>query len=102
MKPHPAGLILATALAGCAALPPDPPRSDQVFADIQVGMSQHDVQRRLGRPDETMRFSPSRVAWDYRYTDSWGYFAVFSVTFDAAGNAVERFSWRTNDGGDHQ
>ena len=95
-------LLAAAALAGCAWLPPESPRSDQVFADIQVGMTQDDVQRRIGRPDETMRFSPARIAWDYRYMDNWGYFAVFSVTFDAEGRAVERLSWRTNDGGDHQ
>ena len=91
----------AGVLAGCAALPPDPPRGDQVFAAIRVGMTQPEVERLLGRPDETMRFSRDAIAWDYRYMDTWGYFAVFSVTFDAQGVAVSRLAWRTNDGGDH-
>ena len=95
-------LVLAAALAGCAMLPPDPPRSDGIFNGIRIGMSQQEVERVLGRPDETMRFSRDAIAWDYRYMDTWGYFAVFSVTFDAQGIAVGRLSWRTNDGGDHQ
>jgi hypothetical protein len=94
--------LLAFGLAACAALPPDPPRSDEIFNGIQLGMRQDEVQRLLGRPDETMRFSRDAIAWDYRYMDTWGYFAVFSVTFDAQGVAVSRLSWRTNDGGDHQ
>ncbi len=95
-------LLLAAALGGCAMLPPDPPRSDEIFGAIRVGMTQQEVQRLLGRPDETMRFSADAVAWDYKYMDTWGYFAMFSVTFDGRGVAVARLSWRTNDGGDHQ
>ena len=95
-------LLLGAALAGCAALPPDPPRSDEIFNGIRLGMTEREVERLLGRPDQTMRFSPQAIAWDYRYMDTWGYFAVFSVTFDAQGVAVGRLSWRTNDGGDHQ
>ena len=95
-------LVLAAALAGCAMLPPDPPRSDEIFGGVRLGMSQQEVVRLIGRPDETMRFSRDAVSWDYRYMDTWGYFAMFSVTFDAQGIAVGRLSWRTNDGGDHQ
>lgn len=95
-------LLLAAVLGGCAMLPPDPPRGDDIFNGVRLGMTQGEVQRLLGRPDETLRFSRDALAWDYRYTDTWGYFAVFSVTFDAQGTAVSRLSWRTNDGGDHQ
>jgi hypothetical protein len=95
-------VLLAAALAGCAAIAPSAPRSDELFGGIRAGMTQAEVERLLGRPDETMRFSRDALAWDYRYMDTWGYFSVFSVTFDAQGVAVSRLSWRTNDGGDHQ
>jgi outer membrane protein assembly factor BamE (lipoprotein component of BamABCDE complex) len=95
-------LVAAAVLAGCAMLPPDPPRSDEIFGAVRLGMSQQEIERMLGRPDETMRFSRDAISWDYRYMDTWGYFAMFSVTFDAQGVAVGRLSWRTNDGGDHQ
>ena len=95
-------LLLAGALGACAGLPADPPRSDEIFGAVRIGMTQQQVERLVGRPDETMRFSRDATSWDYRYTDTWGYFAVFSVTFDAEGVAVGRLSWRTNDGGDHQ
>lgn len=97
-------LFLAATLCGCATLrAPDPGRSDELFARIELGMTQPEVQRLLGEPDTTMPFSLSRtLAWDYQYRDSWGYLAVFSVTFDAGGRAVSKLSWRTNDGGDHQ
>jgi hypothetical protein len=95
-------LVAAAVLTGCAMLPPDPPRSDEIFSAVRLGMSQQEVERMLGRPDETMRFSRDAISWDYRYMDTWGYFAMFSVTFDAQGVAVGRLSWRTNDGGDHQ
>ena len=95
-------LLLAAALAGCAALPQHASRSDELFDGVRPGMTQSEVERLLGRPDETLRFSRDALAWDYRYMDTWGYFSVFSVTFDARGVAVSRLSWRTNDGGDHQ
>lgn len=106
MKKFPgvSSVALVLALGGCAAPSPhEALRSDELFQAIRVGMQQEDVRRLLGPPDDSMPFSHSNtVAWDYRYMDTWGYFAVFSVTFDAAGRAVGRISWRTNDGGDHQ
>jgi outer membrane protein assembly factor BamE (lipoprotein component of BamABCDE complex) len=97
-------LIAAACLAGCAAIrAPQVERSYEVFARVELGMTQPEVRRLLGEPDGTMPFSASRtLAWDYQYQDTWGYLAVFSVTFDAGGRAVGRLSWRTNDGGDHQ
>lgn len=99
-----AALLLAAALGGCATWrAPDPPRSDALFARIDLGMTQPEVRRLLGEPDSSMPFSRSQtLAWDYQYQDSWGYLAVFSVTFDAGGHTVGKLSWRTNDGGDHQ
>lgn len=104
MKTTPALILAAACLCGCATLrSPEPGRSDELFARIALGMTQPEVRRLLGEPDGTMPFSLSRtLAWDYQYQDNWGYFAVFSVTFDAGGRAVGKLSWRTNDGGDHQ
>jgi outer membrane protein assembly factor BamE (lipoprotein component of BamABCDE complex) len=97
-------LLAAACLCGCATLAaPQPQRSDELFARVELGMTQPDVRRLLGEPDGTMPFArSSTLAWDYQYRDTWGYFSVFSVTFDAGGRAVGKLSWRTNDGGDHQ
>jgi outer membrane protein assembly factor BamE (lipoprotein component of BamABCDE complex) len=100
-----AALGAALALAGCASAPyPISPlgteyaRSDDVFAAIEAGMSRQEVARRLGPPDETMRFRLSRTdAWSYYYTDAWGYPAEFSVTF-ADDQAVGKFSRRLDYG----
>jgi outer membrane protein assembly factor BamE (lipoprotein component of BamABCDE complex) len=93
-----AALVAASLLAGCAGGPytgGGPPRSDAVFSHISPGMTQADVQQLIGAPDDTMRFPLSRtVAWDYLYQDTWGYTAEFSVTFDASGRAVSKFSKR--------
>jgi len=104
MTKSPAALLLAAAcLGGCATLgAPQAQRSDQAFTRIELGMTQPEVRRLLGEPDGTMPFSRSRtLAWDYEYQDTWGYFAVFSVTFDTGGRAVSKIAWRINDGGDH-
>ena len=56
----------------------------------------------IGKPDETMAFPRSNTdSWGYQYYDTWGYMAIFSVTFDATGHAVSKFSRRINAGGDH-
>jgi outer membrane protein assembly factor BamE (lipoprotein component of BamABCDE complex) len=100
-----ATLAGATFISGCAGGPlgnGGPPRNDGVFSRIQPGMTQDEVLRLLGRPDQTMRFPLSHtVAWDYRYYDTWGYMADFSVTFGPDGRAVSKISARINDGGDH-
>ena len=33
-------------------------------------------------------------SWEYRYMDTWGYLAIFSVTFDRNGIVVSKFSRR--------
>jgi outer membrane protein assembly factor BamE (lipoprotein component of BamABCDE complex) len=77
-------------------------RTDATFARIASGMPEAEVSELLGRPDETMRFPLSRnVAWDYRYYDTWGYLAIFSVTFGPDGRVVSTISNRINSGGDH-
>jgi hypothetical protein len=72
-----------------------PVLSDDVFNAIQPGMTQEEVLRLIGPPRETMSFARSgTVAWDYKYRDTWGYDAIFSVTFDASGRVVSKISQR--------
>ena len=94
-------LVFATGLGACAYTQV-PPRSDDVFSHIVPGMTQEDVSRALGKPDEVMPFSMSHtVAWDYRYNDSWGYIAYMSITFGPDGRVLSKYSRRINSGGDH-
>jgi outer membrane protein assembly factor BamE (lipoprotein component of BamABCDE complex) len=77
-------------------------RTDATFAHIASGMPESQVAQMLGRPDETMRFPLSNSeAWDYRYYDTWGYMAIFSVTFGPDHRVVSTISNRVNSGGDH-
>jgi outer membrane protein assembly factor BamE (lipoprotein component of BamABCDE complex) len=88
-------------LAGCAS-GGITREGDARFANVQRGMTEDEVQQLLGAPDETMPFPLSQtVSWDYRYTDTWGYMADYSVTFGADGRVESTFSRRLNDGGDH-
>jgi len=90
--------------AGCAAIAAsnEPGRNNAFFQRAEIGMTTEEVQRRLGPPDETMPFPLSgSTAWDYRYTDEWGYLVVYSITFGPDGRAASKFSWRINDGGDY-
>ena len=97
-----AALALATGLGGCAAYVQSPARSDDLFRPIVPGMTQEDVRRSLGAPDEVMPFPMSHsIAWDYRYYDTWGYIAYMSITFGPDGRVASKFSRRINSGGDH-
>jgi outer membrane protein assembly factor BamE (lipoprotein component of BamABCDE complex) len=97
-------IAVAAFLAGCAnglMLNAGPARSDDVFAQIQVGMTTDEVLQRLGRPDESMPFPLSQTdSWGYQYYDTWGYLAIFSVTFGPDHRIVSKFSRRVNVGGD--
>lgn len=69
--------------------------NDDAFSQIQPGLTRAEVLRMIGPPGDTMAFARSRqFAWDYRYTDTWGYLAIFSVTFDQDGKVVSKFSQR--------
>ena len=97
-------LLAALVAAGCAAVAAsnEPSRSDAFFQRIAIGMTTEEVRRELGPPDESMPFPLSgSTAWDYRYTDTWGYLALYSITFGPDGRAASKFSRRINQGGDH-
>jgi len=69
--------------------------SDDVFNGIRPGQTRDDILFRIGPPSETMQFALSgNIAWDYRYVDTWGYLAIFSVTFDPNGIVVSKFTRR--------
>ena len=95
-----AALILVLALAGCVA--PGAPMlgdyrvlNDEIVARVAPGQTREDVLALLGPPVRTMHFARlDHTAWDYRYMDTWGYHAIFSVTFDARGIVVSRLSQR--------
>lgn len=68
---------------------------DGTFSAVQPGMTREEVLRLIGPPGDTMAFTRSgHVAWDYRYTDTWGYEAIFSVTFGRDGRVVSKISQR--------
>ena len=72
-----------------------PVLGDGSFNRIQPGLTRQDVLRMIGPPGETMTFSQSgNTAWDYRYVDTWGYRAIFSVTFNPSGVVVSKISQR--------
>ena len=95
-----AAAILVFVLSGCVA-PGGPALSgyrvldDDRIARVVPGQTREQVLGLLGPPVRTMHFARlGHTAWDYRYMDTWGYHAVFSVTFDAQGIVVSRISQR--------
>ena len=72
-----------------------PVLNDGTFHSIQPGMTREEVLRLIGPPRDRMAYARTRhVSWDYLYEDTWGYKAVFSVTFDASGIVVSKISQR--------
>jgi len=68
---------------------------DATFYQVQAGMTKDEILRLIGPPGETMGFPLSRThAWDYRYMDTWGYLAIFSVTFNEQDVVVSKFTQR--------
>jgi outer membrane protein assembly factor BamE (lipoprotein component of BamABCDE complex) len=93
--------ILATVLLqGCAAiLASNEPLRNGLIPQVQQGMTREQVTAVLGPPDQQMTFERSQtVAWDYRYTDTWGFLAIFAVTFGADNRVQSTTTWRINDG----
>ena len=94
--------ILATAalIQGCAGvMASNEPYRTALIPQIQNGMTREQVETVLGKPDEVMSFARTQtVSWEYRYTDSWGFLALYSVDFNTNGRVVATFSRRLNDG----
>jgi len=69
--------------------------STETINQVAPGMSEADIQRLLGEPQQMARFTRSHtVAWDYDFRDDWGYDATFSVIFNDAGSVVSKISVR--------
>ena len=63
----------------------------RVFAQIQAGMTESDVQRLLGPPVPhwTVYFEArDELVWEWRYCDDWGEPARFNVLFDGTSRRV--------------
>lgn len=68
---------------------------DETFNVVQAGMTEQQILRMIGPPGRTMPFPISNThAWDYRFIDTWGNYAIFSVTFDANGIVLSKFTTR--------
>ena len=69
--------------------------SDGTFNGIRPGMTEEQVLRMIGPPREKGYFSNlAQTAWDWKFQDSWGYEAIFSVMFDKNGIVVSKFTRR--------
>ena len=56
---------------------------DDTFNRIRPGLTADEVLRMIGPPREKAYFSNlGQTAWDYKYQDTWGYEAIFSVMID--------------------
>jgi outer membrane protein assembly factor BamE (lipoprotein component of BamABCDE complex) len=96
-----AAMVMAGALAGCAIHVGGPALgdyrilNDEIVARVQPGQTREEVLAMLGPPVQTMPFPRlGHTAWDYRMSDTWGYHAIFSVTFDARGIVVSKITQR--------
>lgn len=71
-------------LGGCASTDNEALRAPTATEDkartIMPGMRAAEVIQLLGAPHQRVRFDNLRAtAWDYRYTDTWGYITDFAV-----------------------
>jgi outer membrane protein assembly factor BamE (lipoprotein component of BamABCDE complex) len=78
--------------------------TDDSFQRIMPGRtSGDDVRRMIGPPWRSVRFDNLRQdAWDYRFRDSWGYMADFSVMIDDGGMVASKVVVRIEAGRDGQ
>jgi len=83
-----AALCTLLLLVGCAA---HRFLHESDFARLDPGMSQTDVRRLIGEPARIESFARlHEVAWDYPFTDAWGYSAFVSVIFDSQGRVLRK------------
>ncbi|QJR10310.1 hypothetical protein DSM104443_01365 [Usitatibacter rugosus] len=78
--------------------------TDDNFYRIQAGVTTAEqVRRMIGPPSRVVRFENlQQFAWDYRFRDTWGYLAIFSVMIDDRGMVASKVIARiesSKDGG---
>jgi outer membrane protein assembly factor BamE (lipoprotein component of BamABCDE complex) len=76
--------------------------TDDMFYRIHTGTTTKDeVQRLIGPPHRIVRFDNLKQdAWDYRFRDTWGYLADFSVMMDDRGIVAGKVTARIESGKD--
>lgn len=76
--------------------------TDDTFHRISAGTTTgEDVRRMIGPPWRVVRFGNLRQdAWDYRFRDTWGYLANFSVMVDERGVVAGKVTARIESGRD--
>ena len=68
---------------------------DDTFYGVHAGMTKDEILRLIGPPGDRMAYPLSHThSWDYRYMDTWGYRAIFSVTFNEQDVVVSKFTQR--------
>ncbi len=67
---------------------------DDHFSAIHEGQTREQVLHRIGPPGTTTEFGNGRVAWEYRFVDTWGYLSEFSATFDRNGIVLSKIAIR--------
>ena len=76
--------------------------TDETFYRVQSGTTTaEEVRRLIGPPYRIVRFDNLRqYAWDYRFRDTWGYLADFSVMVDDRGIVAGKVITRMESGRD--
>ena len=94
-------LAIAVLLLASACASYEVPRNDTTFLQVHQGMTQDEVRRIVGPPDEQMPFPRlASHSWAWYGYDTWGYRVLFSATFGPDGKVTSTFSRRLNDGGE--
>jgi hypothetical protein len=69
--------------------------NDDTFYRVRPGMHRDEVLHLIGPPSDSMAFPrQGHYALDWRFVDTWGYTAIFSVTFDGRDIVVSKISQR--------
>ena len=92
-------VFVATVFAGACAQPGKgvyrTDLNDNIIARVSSGQSEQEVTALLGTPYQRVRFNNLKsTAWDYLYTDTWGYWVEFSVMMGDDGRVVNKVSRR--------
>jgi outer membrane protein assembly factor BamE (lipoprotein component of BamABCDE complex) len=89
-----AACCIACVLGACATGTQYVLNDDKVNA-IQHGMTSDEVIARIGEPYQRVPFTNlNAIAWDYRYTDTWGYLCEFSVMMGADRKVINKVNRR--------